>query len=351
MRWWKLMLLSMLPLLLILSIPLFFLFAMIGGEGGSSPPISIADTKNLPPEVERYRGKVAEEARKRDIEDKVPVLLAIMAQESGGRAEQTPDIFQCSEHLSMPRNSLNVDESIICGVNFFADLYERGMKSDVRDLKAWIQSYNFGEGYIMYVAENPRKIYTPENAVEFSKKQNAEGYGDVEYVPHVLQYLVIQEQPTFGDGVVNTLPLISTIPITMTEEYGTYRDGSGRHSGWDLVGDSEAKVISAGSGTVVAVGSGLGSAYGYFVEVKHSAEISTLYAHMKYPPSVILKQYVNAGDVLGVQGNTGQSFGAHLHFEVRSIHSSGHNNTIDPATVFQPKIDILAPGIRYKNPV
>ena len=45
----------------------------------------------------------------------------------------------------------------------------------------------------------------------------------------------------------------------------------------------------------------------------------TLYAHMKYG-SVTVKvgDRVSRGQVIGYMGNTGYSFGAHLHFEVRN---------------------------------
>lgn len=59
-----------------------------------------------------------------------------------------------------------------------------------------------------------------------------------------------------------------------------------------------------------------GMGYGNHVMILHDDNYVTLYAHME---TVDVKegQQVNAGDVLGLMGNTGSSYGAHLHFELR----------------------------------
>ena len=61
-----------------------------------------------------------------------------------------------------------------------------------------------------------------------------------------------------------------------------------------------------------------GNSYGNYVKIKHDNNYYTLYAHMQYN-SVTVKtgDKVKAGDVIGYMGNTGHSFGGHLHFEVR----------------------------------
>jgi murein DD-endopeptidase MepM/ murein hydrolase activator NlpD len=50
--------------------------------------------------------------------------------------------------------------------------------------------------------------------------------------------------------------------------------------------------------------------------VQHSASLSTCYAHQSQF-GTSLGASVNKGQVIGFVGNTGHSFGAHLHFEVR----------------------------------
>lgn len=59
--------------------------------------------------------------------------------------------------------------------------------------------------------------------------------------------------------------------------------------------------------------------YGNYVKIKHNNGYYTLYAHMSYNTvKVKTGDKVKKGQVLGYMGNTGYSFGGHLHFEVRT---------------------------------
>lgn len=59
--------------------------------------------------------------------------------------------------------------------------------------------------------------------------------------------------------------------------------------------------------------------YGNYVKIKHSNGYYTLYAHMAYNTvKVKTGDSVKKGQILGYMGNTGYSFGGHLHFEVRN---------------------------------
>jgi len=56
--------------------------------------------------------------------------------------------------------------------------------------------------------------------------------------------------------------------------------------------------------------------YGNFTCLDHGGGVTTCYAHQS-AINVSLGARVAQGDVIGLVGNTGNSFGAHLHFEVR----------------------------------
>lgn len=62
------------------------------------------------------------------------------------------------------------------------------------------------------------------------------------------------------------------------------------------------------------------NSYGNMVKMKHDSwkggSVETLYAHLN-STNVKVGQKVRKGDIIGYSGNTGNSFGAHLHFEVR----------------------------------
>jgi len=56
--------------------------------------------------------------------------------------------------------------------------------------------------------------------------------------------------------------------------------------------------------------------YGNYTCIQHTASLSTCYAHQSsYATS--MGATVQQGQVIGAVGNTGHSFGNHLHFEVR----------------------------------
>ena len=105
------------------------------------------------------------------------------------------------------------------------------------------------------------------------------------------------------------------------------------HTGIDLVGNTGSKVLSVKNGEITWAG--WKNSYGNCVEIKHTGEdgkiFYTFYAHMRDNSICVSKgQTVVEGQVIGVQGSTGNSTGDHLHFEVRT--NSGSNRyAIDPA--------------------
>lgn len=56
--------------------------------------------------------------------------------------------------------------------------------------------------------------------------------------------------------------------------------------------------------------------YGNCIKIQHENGYCTLYAHLKNNLPVKNNQYVKKGQIIGTIGDTGNSYGAHLHFEV-----------------------------------
>jgi murein DD-endopeptidase MepM/ murein hydrolase activator NlpD len=92
-----------------------------------------------------------------------------------------------------------------------------------------------------------------------------------------------------------------------------YWDG---HLGIDITAVEGASVYAADSGVVVRADLGWNSGYGEVVMIDHGNGFQTLYAHLSQI-NVSLCQSITVGQVIGYAGNTGNSFGAHLHFEIR----------------------------------
>ncbi|WP_099205077.1 murein hydrolase activator EnvC family protein [Scatolibacter rhodanostii] len=92
---------------------------------------------------------------------------------------------------------------------------------------------------------------------------------------------------------------------------------SGQHRGMDISSGGGSQVRAAQGGTVLVANAtdSWGSGWGYYVLIYHDGTYSSRYAHMD---SLVVSagQTVSAGQVLGYEGNTGDSYGAHLHFEV-----------------------------------
>ena len=91
----------------------------------------------------------------------------------------------------------------------------------------------------------------------------------------------------------------------------------GYHKGIDLVGVDDINVYSIADGVIDATPYEA-SGFGYYVRMKLPDGRRIYYGHLKQG-SIVVKagQSVKKGDKLGVMGNTGHSFGAHTHLELR----------------------------------
>lgn len=121
---------------------------------------------------------------------------------------------------------------------------------------------------------------------------------------------------------------------------------SSSHKAVDLVKEyNELDYITAHSlGTVMMTqigqennpGSSGNASYGNFVKIKHPNGQSTLYAHME---SVLVQtgDTVATGQTIGYMGNTGNSYGAHLHFELRDE----NENRLNPIAYINADLENL----------
>lgn len=98
------------------------------------------------------------------------------------------------------------------------------------------------------------------------------------------------------------------------------------HYGIDIALPSGNSVVSSFAGKVRIIDYEPGG-YGNYVVVRHDNGLETVYAHLS-SVSCKLNQRVDAGDKLGMSGNTGRSTGPHLHFETRYV-----GNAFNPATL------------------
>mgnify|MGYP000009653592 FL=1 len=83
-----------------------------------------------------------------------------------------------------------------------------------------------------------------------------------------------------------------------------------------VVAHTEGKVIILQDGYNNIKGSTGNTSYGNFVKIEHKNGYATLYAHMQKGLLVKNGEYVEKGQRLGYMGDSGNAYGAHLHFEV-----------------------------------
>ncbi|MEU9055133.1 M23 family metallopeptidase [Streptomyces sp. NPDC048384] len=130
-------------------------------------------------------------------------------------------------------------------------------------------------------------------------------------------------------------------PVKKYTKSASYAQAGGMwqstHSGQDFAVPNGTDVMAAHGGTVVKAGgngAGDGPAYGNAVVIKHGNGTFSQYAHLSRI-DVKIGQVVKTGQHIAKSGNTGNSSGPHLHFEIRK--SANYGTAIDPVSFLRAK--------------
>lgn len=131
----------------------------------------------------------------------------------------------------------------------------------------------------------------------------------------------LPDEPAAGNGGGGSW----TRPVSgaVISPFGPRPSLGGFHWGVDLRGDVGTPIRAARAGTVITVVSGChptnswtcGGGFGNYVVIAHGDGFATVYAHLS-SVAVGSGQQVSAGQTIGAVGNSGRSFGPHLHFEL-----------------------------------
>lgn len=180
-------------LILILVICLFI------GVFGSLSNNNNINTENSPlsAEVLAYEGIITQYAIQYGIEEYVPIIEAIMMQESGGKGNDPMQAAECGFNTKYPHVPNGIEDpvySIEVGIQNFADCLTTAKVLNINDnnnLYLALQGYNYGKAYITW-AYDLFGCYSKANAKVYSDNKKNElkvkVYGDPEYVEHVLRY-------------------------------------------------------------------------------------------------------------------------------------------------------------------
>lgn len=107
------------------------------------------------------------------------------------------------------------------------------------------------------------------------------------------------------------------------------------HKGMDFAAPTGTPIYAAGDGVIQRANRFSG--YGNYVRIRHNSQISTAYAHMsRFASGMTAGKRVRQGEVIGYVGTTGNSTGAHLHYEVLL-----NGAQVNPRSVNLPTGEIL----------
>ncbi|EGO8595542.1 CHAP domain-containing protein [Enterococcus faecalis] len=166
--------LSTLFITILVTIGAFLIVQADGSNGSNGSVEGVVGNQNLSQEVLSKKSIVEKYAREEKIPEEVPVLLAIMMVESGGKE---PDPMQSSESAGLPQFTLSDSESSIRqGVKHYKKCLEEA-RALGNDRWTAVQSYNFGRNYNVYVAQNG-KVHSTKLADQYSLKVVAPSLGN-----------------------------------------------------------------------------------------------------------------------------------------------------------------------------
>ena len=148
------------------------------------------------------------------------------------------------------------------------------------------------------VTENAEEIKTDE--VEVAKNNLKEKIEENSNVIGEVQGIKLAAKPV--EGIISSRYGVSS------------RIRSSTHTGLDIAASSGTPIKVVSDGTVISAK--YEGAYGNLVKISHGNGVETWYAHTS-KMYVTAGQSVKAGDVIAAVGSTGNSTGAHLHFEIR----------------------------------
>jgi murein DD-endopeptidase MepM/ murein hydrolase activator NlpD len=124
-------------------------------------------------------------------------------------------------------------------------------------------------------------------------------------------------------NIPSILPVEGVLTQKMVEKFD---DFSNQHLGIDIAVPEQSPILASASGQVIF--SGMTENLGNLVVLFHGNEYFTYYGH-NASIEAKLHEFVNIGDTIARSGNTGESSGPHLHFEIWK-----NGEAINPLTYF-----------------
>ncbi len=195
-------------------------------------------------------------------------------------------------------------------------------QQDLQNKKAIVQDQQTQKQTLLKSTKNQESVF--QQQVTALQKEQAEIAADMEAIAAVLRTKIDPSTlPALAPGVL-LVPIQGDDQSDITQGYGATafaKNGYAGHwhNGIDLAASIGTPVLAAEDGTVAATGNQdvycPKGAYGKFVVINHTDNLTTLYGHLSRI-LVAKGDTVKRGQVIGYSGQTGYATGPHLHFTV-----------------------------------
>lgn len=237
--------------------------------------------------------------------------------QSGDSLWGIADMYGMSiDDLLAMNNGLELDSNILIGDQLVVSVPKPELSVVVQEQTTYTEDY---EAEVQYI-DNDSKYVGDNTVIQEAQTGNRTVTAIVSYNNGVETGREIIKQQINAEAVPQiiergTKPVPTYIRPTT---YGYLTSGFGArwgtiHKGLDFGVPVGTACRASRAGTVVSAGWNGG--YGYCVLVDHGDGVRTRYAHLSSIQCSV-GQYVDQGEVIALTGNTGDSTGPHIHFEI-----------------------------------
>ena len=235
------------------------------------------------------------------------------------------DIHLTKEKINISKETKSLEFTIL------SSLYEDGVKAGVPlpILTDVIRLYSFDIDFQRDIQKNTK--FEVSYQILYNAKRSNIAYGNIEYINLKIQnknleYFLFKTDDGFYDYFnkdgKNIKKFLLKTPIDgakLSSSFGMRKHpilGYNKlHKGVDFAAPKGTPVLAGGNGVIDYVGNNGG--YGKYIRIRHNNEYKTAYAHLSsFKKGISKGKRINQGEIIGYVGNTGNSTGDHLHYEI-----------------------------------
>lgn len=311
-------------------------------------PSNCVVLKNYNEQVKSFTKLNGDEEKYKEITEAVNRTKGTIMMRDKTAIDARYDVFSYTKKIKDNDNSYNDEffyhmmnknheRDLVVPAKFIDELEKKKgsviQKTHVDETKLYESMSLYGAKYLLEQVDSPYELYRILETfygrdIEYSTLKNPTPNSNnplsIYGTSGCMWWPIGSEETTEENGILYAKG--EGYPLKINSNFGPriLNGEPGTHKGLDIAGGAEGKgnIIAAADGEVVIANTGCvagpkncGGGFGNFVKLLHTDGTETIYAHM-YSLAVNKGDKVKQGQVLGKVGNTGHSYGAHLHFQV-----------------------------------